>query len=185
MATTTCQIPKLESLIDYLDSLTHRASVADLRRELEALDDLTVEDVAEYVRFDERQYLRNLIKGGPWYHLLALCWRSGQRSPIHNHAQSTCGVRVLKGKLTETQFRKTPCGQIAAVGSEDMGVGEVCAMQDAYIHQISNLQAPGQDLITLHIYSPPLLRMDTYSLTDPTVGQYYPVILEHCEGSGI
>ncbi len=65
-----------------------------------------------------------------------------------------------------------------------MGVGESTALQDADIHQVSNLQAEGTDLVTLHIYSPPLLRMDTYSLTDATVGEFIPMIYE-MHGSGI
>jgi len=37
----------------------------------------------------------------------------------------------------------------------------------------------------LHIYSPPLLRMKTYSLTDRSIGEYVPEIFQHCFGSGI
>ena len=37
--------------------------------------------------------------------------------------------------------------------------GFICATQDQDIHQISNLQPGNADLVTLHIYSPPLLVM--------------------------
>ena len=67
---------------------------------------------------------------------------------------------------------------------DDMACGDLVVSQDADVHQISNLQTAGQDLVTLHIYSPPMLRMDTYSLTEPTIGEYRPEILEHM-GSGI
>ena len=182
MVTQTCQ--KLTNLIDYLDGLTARADLDDLEAKLQALD-LTVEDVAEYARFSEKHYVRNLVRGGDWYHLLVICWRSGQRSPIHNHAQSACGFKILEGVATETQFETTPCSLIKPMASQDMRVGDVAVTMDDKIHQVSNLRAPGDDLITLHIYSPPLLRMDTYSLTDPTIGQFTPMILEHVHGSGI
>lgn len=178
------QIRKLQPLLEYLDGLTERASVESLDTRLQALD-LDLSDLADYARFSDKQYQRNLLADGPWYHLLVLCWKSGQRSPIHNHAESTCGFRVLWGKATETTFEMTPCHLVKAVTSTDMDVGSVAAMKDEDIHQMSNLQAAGTDLVTLHIYSPPLLRMQTYSLTEREVGEYRPQILEQSFGSGI
>lgn len=182
--TTTLASRKLSRLLCYLDSLTERAPLGELEGQLRALD-LSVEDVADYARFNEVNYRRNLVQGGTWYHLLVICWRSGQRSPIHNHAESTCGVKVLQGIATETKFEMSPCGLVKAVSSEDLDEGLIAATQDADMHQMSNLQAEGEDLITLHIYSPPLLRMKTFSLTDRTVGDYVPEIMDHCHGSGI
>ncbi len=175
----------LVDLFDYLDNLTERASIPELRRLLGGLDDVTLDDFADHVRFGADRYQRNLVRSGPMYHALILCWRSGQRSPIHDHAKSTCGLRVLKGVSTETTFERTPSGVLKAVASADAPEGHVCASQDDDTHQISNLQAPGQDLITLHIYSPALVRMSTYSLTDGSVTEYTPVIFEHIHGSGI
>lgn len=182
--TATLASRKLSGLLDYLDGLTGRAPLIELERQLRMLD-LTVEDVADYARFNEANYRRNLVHGGAWYHLLVLCWRSGQRSPIHNHAESACGVKVLRGIATETKFDMSPCGLVKAVSSQDLGEGLIAATQDADMHQISNLQTEGKNLITLHIYSPPLLRMKTFSLTDRTVGDYVPEIMDHCHGSGI
>jgi cysteine dioxygenase len=92
---------------------------------------------------------------------------------------------VLTGVGTETKFEFTPCGLIKAVSSKDVRMGEIVASQDADIHQVSNLQPAGTDLITLHIYSPPLLRMDTYSLTDGSIKEYTPIIHEYTMGGGI
>jgi len=175
---------KLQELVDYLDSLTARASVEELDRRLRTLN-IAVDDVRDYVQFNEANYRRNLIRGGEWYDLLVLCWRSGQRSPIHNHAESTCGLKVLKGVATETKFEMTPSMLIKAVLSIDQHEGEICANQDADMHQISNLQAPGRDLITMHIYTPPLRKMKTFSLTERSVGVYIPEIIEYSFGSGI
>ena len=177
-------VGKLGTLIEYLDGLTSRAPVAELKRRLAGLD-LKVADVADYVHFGQDRYLRNLVHEGDWYHVLVICWRSGQRSPIHNHAGSTCGLCVLTGVATETIFEPTPSGLIKAVSSHDRHTGDVAASQDADIHQVSNLQKAGTDLVTLHVYSPPLLRVDTYSLTDTTIGEFRPMVLEHAAGSGI
>jgi len=174
----------LQTLLDYLNNLTQRATIEDLQSKILALD-ITADEVWEYARFGDDRYLRNLMCAGDYYHALILCWRSGQRSPIHNHAHSTCGLRVLQGIATETAFESTPCGQVKAVSSFDRHAGQVSVSQDADIHQVSNLQSPGQDLITLHIYSPPLLRMDTYSLTSSGIGEFRPEILQYAYGSGI
>ena len=174
----------LAPLCSFLDSLTARASVADLQAQLQSAA-VTVNDVAEFARFSEHRYLRNLVHEGEHYHLLVLCWRSGQRSPIHDHAGSTCGLRILRGTATETVFERSPGGLIKPVCSEDYCVGDVSVSSDDFIHQVSNLQAQGQDLVTLHVYSPPLLRTATYSLTEPTIGEFRPMVLEHVLGSGI
>src|SRR5205823_5443385 len=65
---------------------------------------LTVEDVAAFCHFNDRHYVRNRVRRGAHYELLCLCWQSGQRSRIHDHHQSNCAVRVLKGTMTSTEF---------------------------------------------------------------------------------
>lgn len=175
---------QLAPLVEYLNGLTARAPLHTLEKLLHSVR-IDVADVADHVHFNPVNYRRNLVCSGPWYHLLVICWRSGQRSPIHNHAESTCGLKVLTGVATETKFEMTPSGLVKAVSSCDAVKGYICASQDADIHQISNLQSEGTDLITLHIYSPPLLRMKTYSLTDRSIGEYVPEIFQHCFGSGI
>ena len=121
MATSAC-IDKLDSLVQYLDNLTERAGIGELQEQLAALD-VNIKDVSDHLRFGDKNYLRNLVREGPWYHLLVICWRSGQRSPIHNHAGSTCGLRILDGVATETRFEITPSELIKAVNSNDMSCG--------------------------------------------------------------
>jgi len=147
--------------------------------------EITLADMADHVHFSPSHYLRNLIREGPLYQALALCWRSGQRSPIHNHNHSVCGVRVLTGTATETKFERTPCGQLRPTLTRDLHAGEVCVSLDNDTHQVSNLQAADTDLVTLHIYSPPLLKMETYSLTDATVGEFRPMAFDYNHGGGI
>ena len=45
---------------------------------------------------------------------------------------------------------------VKAMGSRDLPAGALCVTQDDDLHQISNLQAGSADLVTLHVYSPPL-----------------------------
>ena len=160
---------RLDRLFAYLDGLQGGAPLPELQAKIEELD-IEIEDVGPQVRFTERGYARNLLRAGPWYHAWVLCWKNGQRSPIHNHAGSSCAVKVLRGTLTETLFEFAPNGHVKATFSRDLLEGSIIGSEDTDMHQVSNLQSGEADLVTLHIYSPPLLRMETYSLTDLTRG---------------
>jgi cysteine dioxygenase len=173
----------LDELICYLDGLTGRAPLGKLVTELDELD-VDCAEVARFIRFSNQGYTRNLVRAGPWYNLLVLCWKNGQRSPIHDHAASSCGVRVLRGTLTETHFEFAANGLVKATFSRELEPGGVCGTQDDDLHQVSNLQAGDADLVTLHVYSPPLLHMGTYSLTDRTRGTE-PMFLEFSDAAGI
>ncbi len=174
---------KLKPLFDYLDNLQGRADLAALTRKLDEID-FDCDDVADFLRFSERGYARNLMRSGPWYYALVLCWKNGQRSPIHDHAGSSCGVKVLRGTLTETLFEIAPNGHVKATFSRDVLPGTVIGSEDTDMHQVSNLQAGGADLVTLHVYSPPLIAMNTYSITDQTRGTEL-MLQEFCDAAGI
>jgi DMSO/TMAO reductase YedYZ molybdopterin-dependent catalytic subunit len=161
---------KLQALFDYLDGLRGRAALDDLVGAL-ARFDLRCEDVAEFIHFADDTYTRNSLRAGSWYHAWILCWKNGQRSPIHDHQGSSCAVRVLRGTLTQTWFEFAPNGHVKATASQDYPAGSVIGAQDGDIHQVSNLQAGQADLITLHIYTPPLARMITYSMMDTSRGE--------------
>lgn len=173
----------LADLLTFLDSLEEPATLDRLQAELSELE-IDLDDVRSHALFSERTYRRNLVRGGKWYHLLVLCWRNGQRSPIHDHRGSRCAVRVLHGVMTETLFDYAPTGQIKATFSRDVDAGSVIGSEDTDIHQVSNLQDGKADLVTLHLYSPPLLVMGTYSLTDGLRGEE-PMFLEFYDAAGI
>ena len=143
----------LHSLVDFLYSLDRRATIEELKHHLESID-VSSSDLSPYAVFGEQCYRRNIICENEWFELLSICWRSGQRSPIHNHAESTCGLRIIEGTATETAFEQTPCGQIKAMRSIDFEPGLVCSSQDEEIHQISNLQGDSQKLDdSAHLFS--------------------------------
>lgn len=161
---------KLAALLDYLDNLTAPPEVSELTARL-AQSGLTAEDLKEHIHFADQGYTHNSVRVGRHYHAWVLCWKNGQRSPIHDHKGSACGVRVLRGTLTQTVFEFAGNGHVKAIGSADFEPGSVCASHDMDLHQVSNLQAGDADLVTLHVYSPPLERMGTYSLTDLSRGE--------------
>jgi cysteine dioxygenase len=156
-----------------------------LRRWIETCS-ITLQDVLGFCRFHPERYVRNLVRAEPAYHALILCWRNGHRSPIHDHTGSRCAVKVLAGEAIETRFELAPNGMVYATGSSVLRHGTTCYSEDADIHQVSNLQAGGADLVTLHVYSPPLLKMNAYSLHGHDVREFFdPVNDEFVSGAGI
>jgi cysteine dioxygenase len=173
----------LAELTERLECLRARASLPFLMRELEELP-AELPDLRQYIHFSESAYSRNLVRQSDWYALLVLCWKNGQRSPIHDHAGSSCGVRVLRGVMTETRFDFAPNGHVKALSSCELAAGGICGSQDYDLHQVSNLQPGGAELVTLHIYSPPLVWMGTYSIFNTERGRE-PMLLEFTDAAGI
>lgn len=64
------------------------------------------EDWAPYAFADHsRNYTRNLVdRGNGKSNLLILVWTPGKASPIHDHANAHCVMKILKGSLTETIY---------------------------------------------------------------------------------
>jgi cysteine dioxygenase len=173
----------LEDLIRCLDALETPPPLAALQRELAELE-VDWSAIAPHVLYSARTYRRNLVKASRHYNLLVLCWRNGQRSPIHDHTGSSCAVRVLRGTMTETLFEFAPNGLVMPTLSRDVPAGSVVGSVDKDMHQVSNLQAGDAELITLHVYSPPLLVMGTYSLHDRERGEE-PMYLAFTDAAGI
>ena len=173
----------LESLYSYLDSLPGKPPLDELTRRVADLE-VSCDDLAPFIRFSDQSYTRNLVRAGRHYNVLVLCWKNGQRSPIHDHKGSSCAMRVLRGTMTETLFEFTHHGLIKACSSEDSEPGSVAGKEDDDLHQVSNLQEGDADLVTLHVYAPPLKVMGTYSLTDRKRGQEL-MMVEFSDAAGI
>ena len=147
--------------------------------------DVGPEDVAGFYIFDDRGYMRNLVYRNAQFEVLCLCWKSGQRSPIHDHRGSSCAFRVIEGVVTTTDFERVPAGFIKAVGSTELVSGGMDAREDEQIHQVSNLQPAGSHLVTLHVYSPPLTRMNVFSLDPNRPVSRQVFVFDGLDGDGI
>jgi len=175
--------PTLTALFTALDALEGRATV-EVLAELLSSCDIQIDDVASHVRYSERAYTRIPLNTGEHYQAWVMCWRNGQRSPIHDHRGSSCAVRVMFGTLTETLFDFAPNGQVKATFSRDFLPGEVITGGDGDMHQVSNLQAEEADLVTLHVYSPPLVNMGIYDLFSRKRTEE-PMMQEFIDAAGI
>jgi cysteine dioxygenase len=119
------------------------------------------DELAAHIRFADAHYQRNPVRRGAWYQALILCWKRGQYSPAHDHAGSTCGVRVMCGTAKETFYALVPGDLVRPTGSQLLTPGQVTGSQDGDVHRVA---AEAGDLITLHVYSPPLQGMRLYKV---------------------
>jgi cysteine dioxygenase len=140
-------------------------------------------EIQSHTRFSDLRYARNLVHKTDRFEIMVMCWHPGQRSAIHDHAGSLGGLKILHGALTESLFEKAPNGMIKSLSSSDYSAGEARVEETSLIHQISNLQAANSQAISIHIYAPPLVRMNVYSLEDPSVRNVLPQYFSF--GSGI
>ena len=84
-------IPSLEQIYDWLRTA-----------------EISAEELSPYIGFKEGNYWRHRVCRNQFVEMLVLCWRPGQRTPIHDHNGSHGGVRIWKGMLWETTFSFDP-----------------------------------------------------------------------------
>lgn len=99
-------------------------------------------------------YTRNLIdKGNGKSNLLILVWNPSKGSPIHDHANAHCIMKVLKGSLKETRYAwpdKDTLKPPEVVQEQVFGTDEVTYMSDTLgLHTISNPD-PENIAVSLH-----------------------------------
>jgi cysteine dioxygenase len=135
-----------------------------LAAELEGLE-LDLQALAPWWIFDACKYRRNLIRRTPEYEALLLCWQPGQRSPIHDHRGSGCAFRVVEGVVTETLYERTAGDLATPATMRWLPSGTICASRDFDIHEVANTECRA-DLVTLHVYSPPLRDVNLFRSTD-------------------
>ena len=161
----------LLNTIEELKRTARGMRLPDLRRLISDLKAARSE-IEPYIQFSDDRYSRNLVYKTNDFECLVLCWKPGQRSPIHDHSNSICAVYALSGLLSADNYRKTANGYVRADYSEDFKPGSVLTIQTTEIHQVSNLQ-DSSELISLHFYLGPLENSYLYSVTDTTY-QFYP-----------
>ena len=126
--------------------------------------EVTDEELRPYVSFKESTYARHRVHLGEHAELLVLCWRPGQRTPIHDHAGSYGAVRVLRGVMWETLFEMEEGEGLVYDSSREWTPGHVTGADVPDIHQLGNPDVSGQDLVTLHLYAPPLTSLNVYKV---------------------
>lgn len=163
----------LQSLVKALES---QSSVPRLEQIYQWLEDaqISVEELQPYLGFKEGNYWRHRVFRNDFVEMLVLCWRPGQRTPIHDHNGSHGGVRICRGVLWETTFSYDSLTGLKYKSAREYVRGTVTGSDVPDIHQLGNPDISGQDLVTIHVYAPPLGVLHTYKPGSAKIDLYLP-----------
>lgn len=130
------------------------------------------------VEFDEVNYKRNVMYRDENLEILMLCWKPGQVTPVHDHPNHGCLVRVLEGEMFESMFHLGvhydkgetgkpkqhyydngyPDGSLKVMKQRRLGPGAVSFLEgDRGVHRLQN-SSPDRPALSLHMYAPPLYK---------------------------
>lgn len=126
------------------------------------------------------RYTRNLVDAGNGkFNLMLICWGEGHGSAIHDHSDSHCFMKMLKGELCETRYawpknhqfiENNKDGDINGYTTNDidydgeeleemsrsvMETNGVCYINDTLgLHRVEN-PSHTDSAVSLHLYCPP------------------------------
>jgi cysteine dioxygenase len=177
--------PDISAIPIEYDSLTFRELVSRLEDQttpptLEQLNtwllngNISRDDLQPYLGFKEGNYWRHRVCRNDAVEMLVLCWRPGHKTPIHDHNGSHGAVKIQEGILWETTFVYDQTKGLCYKNGRECQKGEVTGAGLPDIHQLGNPEVSGQDLITIHIYAPPLGVLNTYKVGSPVIDLYTP-----------
>jgi len=164
------------SLPALVKALESQRSVPPLEQIYEWLEsaNISTEELQPYIGFKDGNYWRHRVCRNEFVEMLVLCWRPGHRTPIHDHNGSHGGVKVHEGRLWETTFNYDAEKGLEYKSARDYAPGSVTGSDIPDIHQLGNPDVSEQDLITIHVYAPPLGVLHTYKPGSTKIDLYVP-----------
>ncbi|KAL6914860.1 hypothetical protein FSST1_012620 [Fusarium sambucinum] len=123
-----------------------------------------------------KNYTRNaIININKKANILLLVWNPGKGSPIHDHANAHCIMKVLAGELTETVYDMPETGhenQPLSIKSDTTHqADQVTYISDTIgLHRVHNPH-PTNVAVSLHIYTPPNAADIGYNIFDESTGR--------------
>jgi cysteine dioxygenase len=163
----------LRALVEALES---QSSAPALEQIYDWLENAVIseEELKPYVGFKEGNYWRHRVCRNEFVEMLVLCWRPGHRTPIHDHNGSHGAVKICEGVMWETTFNFDSVKGLKYKAAREYPRGAVTGSDIPDIHQLGNSDVSGQDLVTVHVYAPPLGVLKTYKVGSPQIDLYVP-----------
>ena len=160
-------------LVERLSSQTNGPNLEDLNSWVSNVE-ISEPDLKPFLGFKEGNYWRHRVCRNEAVEMLVICWRPGQKTPIHDHNGSHGVVRVHKGLMWETIFKYDEEQGLCYDTGRECPEGTITGAEVPDIHQLGNPEVSGQDLITVHVYAPPLGVLKTYKVGSSKVDLYTP-----------
>ncbi len=128
-----------------------------LGRHVGVLESLNPQQYLSKVQFHDNTYQKILLEETNDYEIVMICWKAGQSTPIHDHPEGGCWMRIVSGELEETEYAMPT---VWNMGAHRLTVGDVGYKQGRIVlHSIRAIA----DTISLHLYSPPRYKANIYT----------------------
>ncbi|ULT59784.1 cysteine dioxygenase family protein [Neobacillus drentensis] len=108
---------------------------------------------------DQFSYGRNVIFLNEQLEVIIINLPPHIETAIHDHGKSIGCAMVIEGKLLNSTYRNNE-NQTERAAAYFVQKGDCLFAPQGLIHKMSNLQ--DERMISLHVYSPPLLNMSSY-----------------------
>lgn len=129
-------------------------------------------------------YTRNLVlRLEGIFDLIVLCWNKKRGSPIHSHAGSHCWMKILQGIATEEHY-EWPKSEVEMKKTKTLNheLNSCAYISDEIgLHRVLN-DSDSEDLVTLHLYSPPILKCEVF---EEATGQHKTSCMTFYSENGI
>ncbi len=159
---------KLDSCLENLLNQSDIPSLNQLRHALKALQ--KEPSLAELDAPDNMNpYNRVLLKETDNLAISLVCWAPGMSSAPHDHDESYCSMKVLKGCLSNV-FCKVKNNKLSNLKQSIHNSGDILSIKARQIHIIANLSE--EPSYSLHLYAKPIQKMKVYN---PDQNCYYIV----------
>jgi cysteine dioxygenase len=131
-------------------------------------------------------YSRTLMFGNDEFELLALHWRPGAMTSIHDHGGQRCWFMVVDGSIDVENFRRFDAGttpgraRIESAGRFLVAERELDARTDALdLHRC--VAAAESEVLSLHLYVKPIARFNIFDDRKSTCQMVTPSYDARCD----
>lgn len=137
-------------------TFTREIKKRDLWLLTNVMEQYNTSDYLKHVAYDPDTYNKKTLFANNMVEIVLICWKEGQKSPIHDHPENGCIMKLLSGQLKEVRYTTNlKNNAVTYIKPNDV------LYIDNYIgfHDIEALK----DSVSLHVYSPPHHVAKTYS----------------------
>ncbi|MFC0186756.1 cysteine dioxygenase family protein [Fictibacillus aquaticus] len=151
----------VEEKAKYVLDLLYNPSKDELRMALINMN-INVEDLEHILGSSEgKPYYRKLLYKNDDIEMLVMNWSQLECAP-HDHGESHGFIQVLSGSSINTVYELDEKGLPSELFDQIQESGKIFYAPKKGVHKMQ--AAGGSDLVTLHLYSPPITGMKVYDL---------------------
>ena len=108
-----------------------------------------------YINFSPDNYVKTLVYRNFEYEIYVISWNKNQESPIHDHPNKGCIMKILEGEIEEIRYNNN----LDIIKTKKYKEGNITYIDNNIgYHKMRTVDK----CITLHIYSPPEYKMNIF-----------------------